>query len=42
MQLRFIDVKRTYFNAKVHRKAASFFVELTPEDSDRGRMCTEL
>ena len=41
-QLSFIDVKRAYFNAKVDRDAAPCFVELPPEDPDKGKMCGEL
>ena len=41
-QLSFIDVKRAYFNAKVDREAAPCFVELLPEDPDKGKMCGEL
>ena len=37
-QLSFIDVKRAYFNAKVDREAAPCFVELPPEDPDKGKM----
>ncbi len=41
-QLRFIDIKRAYFNAKVDREAAPCFVDLPPEDPDHGDMCGEL
>ena len=41
-QISCLDVRRAYFNAKVDREASPSFVDLPPEDPDRGKMCGEL
>ena len=41
-QISCLDVRRAYFNAKIDREAAPSFVDLPPEDPDRGKMCGEL
>ena len=41
-QMSFVDVKRAYCNARVDREAAQCFVDLPPEDADRGTKCAEL
>ena len=42
VQMSFVDVKRAYFNAKIDREASPCFVDMPPEDAERGEKCAEL